>query len=233
MAKKHMMLDFEAKRAYIDAGVHYRRKDPTMSLVEIVKRTHAQLKPEQRGPVLSVTQAKWFKEGIKEGLAVPAVSAVTPAISRESDEVLAGRVPTDLLISELLRRLLAPSMAGMEQRITSALREYMHGLVQSIRFQPVQAVVNGAITTKRKILVIGLLPEQQRQIEKDFGSEFELRFFKDENLKLLRTRAESCEFSILMTRFISHAHQDAVKGLKVEYVNGSVSDLEKFLLELV
>jgi hypothetical protein len=82
---------------------------------------------------------------------------------------------------------------------------------------------------RRKICVVGLLPNQAHIIEREFKDCFDLRFIRtDESIHQLRNTARNADLTILMAGFINHAMTDALKKEhleRIEFVYGGMSTL--------
>ena len=73
---------------------------------------------------------------------------------------------------------------------------------------PVNSVSDEGKSTEplRKVGIVGLYPNQQREIEKEFGESFKLSFWTNCNdWKRLRAMAQYCEVVFVMLRQISHS----------------------------
>lgn len=86
-----------------------------------------------------------------------------------------------------------------------------------------------------KISIIGLMPGQTHGIQKDYGTEFDLRFIGTDTAPArVQSIASSSDYAILMTKFIPHDVQSALRkhdGLL--FCNGGVSAVKHMLDELL
>lgn len=132
---------------------------------------------------------------------------------------------TEELQAEINRRLIEPIIEKMTNTILDSVRSMLK--------KPETVKVSEPQKPKlKKIMVVGLIGEQRNFIEKEFKDIFDLKFYdKDDNIQSLKERAINCDEIILMTKFISHKHQDLVKasGAPFSYCNGGISDLSKQL----
>jgi hypothetical protein len=87
---------------------------------------------------------------------------------------------------------------------------------------------------KPKVLVVGLLPNQAGIVQSEFFEAFDIRFAEsDTPTKRLESMAHDCDRVMLMTNFISHSTQDAVKKHPgFERIQGGVSKVKDRLTEL-
>ncbi len=70
-----------------------------------------------------------------------------------------------------------------------------------------------------RILIGGLLPRQQRVIESDLPAGTDLRFV-DSNISPLQwaRAAKNCDHTIVVTKFISHKHTDALRRANIHFI---------------
>ena len=87
--------------------------------------------------------------------------------------------------------------------------------------------------TKRKIMILGLQSQQAQEISKEYGNVYDLRIFDNTvTTDRIRSNLSTCERAIIMTKFIGHHIQSAVKGhAGFTYCNGTVSALNDLLRE--
>ena len=85
-----------------------------------------------------------------------------------------------------------------------------------------------------KVMIVGLQGSQPNDIVDEYGEVLDLRFIEaTSSTSLLKAGAKHSDFVVLVTKFISHHHQEAVRehpGLI--YCNGVVSELKDILLPL-
>lgn len=96
------------------------------------------------------------------------------------------------------------------------------------------ASVREVTQKKPKVLVVGLLPNQAGIVQSEFYEAFDIRFAEsDTPTKRLESMASDCDRVMLMTNFISHSTQDAVKKHPgFERIQGGVSKVKDRLTEL-
>ena len=88
---------------------------------------------------------------------------------------------------------------------------------------------------KKRVLIVGLLNGQVQEIQKEFSGKLDVRYWtKDEKINTLRSKAGQADYTILVTDFISHSHQDAVKnlGIKFRFHSGGMTRLREMLFKL-
>jgi hypothetical protein len=78
-----------------------------------------------------------------------------------------------------------------------------------------------------KITIVGLLPVQANTIKSLYGDRLDLQFIVAEaSPAKMQLTAESSDQVILMTKFIPHEAQTALRKLDLVYCNGGVSSLK-------
>lgn len=129
---------------------------------------------------------------------------------------------------EINNRLIKPMI---DQAISQAI-DKIASLLEKPKNESVDITPAVQTPKLKRVMIVGLMGEQQNTIEKEFKDAFDLRFYnKDDPIHSLKSKASTCDEVILMTKFISHKHQDLVKasGAPFSYCNGGVSDLVKQL----
>jgi hypothetical protein len=199
----------------------------------------AALPAHRQRRIIAITLVPWFRKRVEERLRVVAEKKMQtpppPAIPDLRTSTLQE------LLDELGRRLLE----ACERRVSARLDSLKEGLVAAVVPAVVGAVKNTlgsqpaqtpvvSTSTKKRVLVVGLLPEQQRRVEGEWQKELSLRFFKDGNLQHLGAAAHDTDATVLMVRFISHKQQDAVEAVGVRPVlcRSGMSELDEILLKL-
>lgn len=85
-----------------------------------------------------------------------------------------------------------------------------------------------------KITIIGLLPMQANKVKELYADKADLRFISvDTQTSKVQSTAESSSQIILMTKFIPHEIQTALKKHDLVFCNGGVSSLKVKLDELL
>lgn len=78
-----------------------------------------------------------------------------------------------------------------------------------------------------KVTIVGLLPVQANKIKSLYGDDLNLQFITAETSPAqMQLTAESSDQVILMTKFIPHDAQTALRKLDLVYCNGGVSSLK-------
>ncbi|MFN3327192.1 MAG: hypothetical protein ACK5AZ_27205, partial [Bryobacteraceae bacterium] len=91
---------------------------------------------------------------------------------------------------------------------------------------------SAATTAKKRVLVVGLLGQQQRDIAARYGADFDFRFLdKDVATQRLEQHARNSDITIAMVSFISHQTEHHLRKAAKDYrrCNGTASDLGRIL----
>ena len=88
---------------------------------------------------------------------------------------------------------------------------------------------------KLLVTVVGLLPVQANRVQADYGDKMDLKFIRsDATAQKIAATAESSDYVILMTKFISHEIQTTLrKHDGLNYCNGGISSVGIKLDELL
>lgn len=86
---------------------------------------------------------------------------------------------------------------------------------------------------KPSVTIVGLKGNQVDSVKSSFGDQVDLKFVKDRPPAQIRATAESSDYVVLMTKFVSHNTLKALKGCDMEYCHGGTSSLELKLTEIL
>jgi hypothetical protein len=143
----------------------------------------------------------------------------------------------------------SPTM-GMEDAMISMManmmKQFMPALMQNPETQkklqtammssgaaPVQ--VEQPKQYRRKVLVVGLLPIQTQETQRDFGRVFDFKFITSNTpSQQIKDASKNADIAIIMTQFVSHSTQAALRQHPgFEYCNGNSTALKMLLEEKV
>lgn len=132
----------------------------------------------------------------------------------------------------LLRSIGEQLQDSIMQRVTEALSHMAMpaGLPEGVaRLHPAPR------NRKPRVLIVGLLNQQAQDMERALGELLSLDFVKVEHANTLEDKARNADLVVLMTKFISHQHQDIVRGVNehIVYRNGGVSELKRYLTQWI
>lgn len=88
---------------------------------------------------------------------------------------------------------------------------------------------------KLTVTIIGLLPAQAGRVQSEYGDKLDLRFIlTDTHISKIRATTESSDAVILMTKFIPHGIQTALrKHDGLDFCNGGISSVGVKLDEIL
>jgi hypothetical protein len=143
-------------------------------------------------------------------------------------------VPMEALIGEVIRRTLNSNTKWVDMlsaQLVNVFRQQFPVVLRQMRREKRCRPIDPPKDQLKRVLVVGLLGEQENEITKRFDGIFRLSFHKDQNPNSLRALAQHADKVILMSRFISHTAQDLVKqsAVSVTLCHGAVSDLVAIL----
>lgn len=181
--------------------------------------------PEGRRPTLSKAKT-WI-------WLVPSVQAAVGPIKRQQDREPEPPdltiVSSEALIQELADRFISTAVERMQDSIRKSLRQEISSLLPDLRMKPT--------TSKKKIAIIGLLKRQEQLIKREFGNEFDLRFYKPNKIGSSSTIVDMCKQAdhvVVMLGFISHSNEDSIRRVAKSYIRvpGGMTNLRDKLTEL-
>lgn len=118
----------------------------------------------------------------------------------------------DALIADFAESL-AEQIAGrmadrLRERLTVELEDMRAPLIKAPQLNPPEAVETRL--RQKKVLIVGLLPQQAGKVVDEFGEVFDLSFWKDEATALLKARARAADLVVTFTSKIGHFAEDII-----------------------
>ncbi|CAJ3068702.1 Uncharacterised protein [Burkholderia pseudomallei] len=88
---------------------------------------------------------------------------------------------------------------------------------------------------KPRVLVVGLVRQQEDDVSRALGELFRFDYARVEHADNLEEKARGADLVVLMTKFISHKHQDIVRRVNehIVYRNGGVTELKRWLTQWI
>ena len=135
------------------------------------------------------------------------------------------------LVEQLAESLAIRIVSTVRDRLAAELNNLVHEQHSSTRGATETA---GKPDTRKKVLIVGLLPQQSTIIQREFGDVYKLSFWKDESLHKLKSMADHADYVITSVSFVSHKVTDILKTCQVEMINcsGGLSTVKDKLTEL-
>jgi hypothetical protein len=128
----------------------------------------------------------------------------------------------------------AMMMAAFEKVVREQL---MAGGMPSMPSMPtmIPQPVKTEPSARKKVIVVGLLPVQTNNIQKRFGHKFDFKFIGSNTPnQQIRDSMKNADIGILMTRFVSHPTQAAMRDHPgFTFCNGNSTALENLLEEKI
>jgi hypothetical protein len=151
-----------------------------------------------------------------------------------------AKVVAQLALKELVPELVAQVEHAVERAVVRAngvkIDSFSHLAAptpSTYTKPPVSAPVE-AKKPKKRVLILGLLPEQQQYVMREYGNELDLRFLKGQDgvpIPNVRNNAREADFVIGMNKFIRHGDEHAAKQVAKAYMTlyGGISGLRDVL----
>lgn len=148
-------------------------------------------------------------------------------------ETLIGALGTRIA-GMLLRSIGEQLQESIMQRITEALGNVT---LPSPGVLPEGATRMHAAPRDRKprVLIVGLVRQQEDDVRRALGELFRFNYVRVEHADNLEEKARGADLVVLMTKFISHKHQDIVRRVNehIVYRNGGVTELKRWLTQWI
>jgi len=210
-----------------------------MSYSEALRIAQDCLDPDRRRKIIAITSMPWLKTEVEKLLEKKKSATKVEIRTVEKVNFIKQElkdIATEELIEELITRAATNEKARQfaQQTINQFLQAFRHDLPNIIKnMRQVKSEVKKIQTGNelKRVLIVGLLNEQAKEIRDKYESIFNLSFWKDTNIKSLRQKAVNADEIILMSKFISHSSQDVVKAANksITMCNGTVSNLSMVL----
>lgn len=196
----------------------------------------------RRRNIQTLNSIPWYRDGI-----AAAVEKVKSSVVEEQQFKIIEQVEvvwqkladtkTEDLLEELFSRMLKAGghsvVAILCQQIAACVRAELPHVIEQMKKPAVPE-----IQRKRKVVVVGLLPEQGQHVEKELGDCFTFWFWKDASSDQLKLRAMNADRTFVMKRFVSHNYQNMLRSVGASFtiVPGGTSELiavlEKYYVEV-
>lgn len=213
--------DFE-KQAVIDYGAEL-LEQKHMSLLQAFKRGQekaiqtGEISGNRRRNVNALAAIPWFKAGV-EKIRINKTQAASEVVAKTIEKKV-NEFSTDEIIDELVKRF----TKNMLKTIVSA------AVAEVIAHNPIMEVDKPAQNKvqKKKIAIVGLLPEQANTIKSRFGNDLDITFLPNHGGATMESKLARSDAVFLMTKFISHSCDYIAQkvGLPIVRVQGAVSNL--------
>lgn len=228
MTKKRIYWTDEDREVLITTGVEVMLRHPQLSMLQTFKKAQniainqKKLSPDKKRKINAMSAIPWFEEEVVERYK-------SQTEEKEPTERIVEKpihdFSTDEIIAELCRRFTTPIIGRIAQIASAEIVEQLTHTPKKQHSAP--------RTRKPKIVIVGLLPEQQKLTQSKFPH-LNFAFAPNHGGTNLANQAREADHVVLMTKFISHTAQERIKSKDVHIipVHGGMNDLWKSLGEI-
>jgi len=257
---KNRKMIVEQQQQFAKVFYDIRKSNPYLTVNDVVRRSN-QAVPENcriNENVNSINQTSWLPSLLKtlaeaeSRETAPKIIEPQPVIKETPPVIETAPSVTESRPEQPIAS--APIYATLESvlitAIVGAIKPVLFNIIQSPSFAtalrdafadlpvpasmpvPIAETVQKPIDIRKKVMIIGLIGQQGQEIRSEFGKLYDLRIFDSEvTTDKIRSNLPSCDKAIIVTKFISHRVQDAVRGLNgFTYCNGGVTALKELLV---
>jgi hypothetical protein len=227
------VLDAIRKGVYNALPADRQRTITTMGEVKFVHALWDQIENEERA-----AKAEHVAEEARQH--AEAVEAEAEAKRTEFDPLSLG---FDTLVKALAGKLVQQVIGAIGEHLQDAIMRRIDDAIQHAP-PPMAALPEGVTRLhqaprdrKPRVLVVGLMKQQEHDVRDAMDAMLKMDFIMSEgsDSASLEGKARNADLVVLMTKFISHKHQEAVKRVSehVVYRNGGVSELKRWLTQWI
>lgn len=138
------------------------------------------------------------------------------------------------LVSQVTTQVTAQLHATLQAQVDDAIAKAVKSVVIPAPEKGIAAGPTAPAPRKRRVLIVGLLPQQAGMIQQEFHRELDLSFYQTtEHRNRLASAAGHADIVISMTKFIDHSVTETIKAAKanLRYCNGGLTALRDILTE--
>lgn len=225
--KSKVFLEHEEKLIFATQVYLLQKQFPGIEWKYVLKKANEYLPEDRRvGAFQSAKAIGWLEKYKAMAEKQLAEEAAKPVIAEPVSAPVAPVAQNPSLV-DILAKMFEPMVAEALQK--AAMNA---GIVPSAApVAPAPEVLKG----KEKVLIVGVQPNQGQEIQKEFGRHFDFKIF-DSNVTAEKIKANIAftDHAILMTRFVSHSTQSAMRGHPgFIFCNGTVVALKDQLARLI
>lgn len=229
---------------------------PKLNFCERIRMAQEALPANRKRDIKQEASIPWLKvekERFSALKKVPPKVEVEPVTPEPEKETLAPSLlplaekVADLVVERILARLVQGLTSQVKQEVVEAVKPLVaprvlpkfNQEVKMPKHDPSVPPLENPKPWKPQVLIVGLLSQQAREVEKNFGELFNLRFWKEEGFPKLKGMAKSSDLVILVVDKITHPIDNMVvasKPVEVRRVNGCTGavqlELEKYFYDV-
>jgi hypothetical protein len=162
---------------------------------------------------------------------------------QKTKQVADYSVPLTLLVNTLasaiadqIMRQIHVKLAGHVADVIDQVAKQDKGNTPTIQ-EMAKRVVNATSPLRLRLpslLIMGLLPSQAGIISEEFKECFDIRFWKDESMEMLKHTAAGADYVVAFTSKISHSAEEMMKSKNIKIIRspGGMTTLRAKLMEL-
>jgi hypothetical protein len=226
-SKQHgakLFLSDEDKQFFAEITYQLRKVNPGWGWQKILNEANSEMPAHKQRANMPPTPSP-----------IPWLLPLLDEIGRRPPEV---REPEPVKLPEIVAPVQAPIMdmqAMMMAAFEKVVREQLAAGGMSMPAVNTPQPEKEEKPQKKKVIVVGLLPVQTNDIQKRFGHIFDFKFIgSNVPNQQIRESIKHGDIGILMTRFVSHPTQAAMRDhLGFTFCNGNSTALENLLQEKV
>jgi hypothetical protein len=224
--RKKIVWTLREEEIILARGQQLHREHPEWDPWRCLAQGQNQLPEDRRRPVTSSTRYLPRTQQMLKRIAVPSAVATPPP----APAPVHVPIPVASAIEEMCEAVADRIAETVGARLRAQLRIQVAAVVQT--------AVNVASAAKaqqkrRRVLVVGPLDGQARQLEAEFKDLLEVRVFaKERNPADIGVAATTCDWVVLWADFISHKHSEATPKEKAVTVHGGMDALRAKLEEI-
>jgi len=165
----------------------------------------------------------------------PTIQETTPQISATLNTLVSSIAS---VISDAIMAQIHVNLATKTADLAEQVKEDVRTNIDTPTPEALAARVAHAATPPKlrlkSVLIIGLLPAQAGQISQDFSDCFDLRFWKDESMEMLKHACRGADYVISFTSKTGHSAEEMIKSQHVKIIRtpGGMTQLKNKLTSL-
>lgn len=201
----------------VDKSARMQRADAELSTGELLDLLIQRMGSAVKTLLLDLVAAKELKAGLAESSPTTTTHGASSATGAKPDAHAASHARGHTSVP--LSTLQTPGT-----QMASATRHRAHNP------EPVRLTEDGP--RLKRILVLGLIPNQIQEVTSEFKDALDLRFWRtDQSSNLLKSLCKQVDNTVVMTDFIGHAHETIIKNADVPFIRqtGGISKLKDTL----
>ncbi|MBF3577495.1 DUF2325 domain-containing protein [Burkholderia pseudomallei] len=151
-------------------------------------------------------------------------------------------LPLETLIGALGTRIAGMLLRSIGEQLQESIMQRITEALGNVTLPSPGVLPDGATRMhaaprdrKPRVLIVGLVRQQEDDVRRALGELFRFDYVRVEHADNLEEKARGADLVVLMTKFISHKHQDIVRRVNehIVYRNGGVTELKRWLTQWI